>query len=307
MGARRLASTFSIVALDPKTRELGVAVQSRYFSVGSGVPWARAGVGAIATQSLVEVSYGPLGLRRLGRGASPRDVLEALTARDPRASVRQVGVVDATGRSAAWTGRACIPYAGHAIGRNYAVQGNLLASARVWPAMARAFERTGGRLAERLVRALEAGQAAGGDARGVQSACLLVVGPGQRGKPWTERKIDLRVEDHPAPIRELRRLLAVQRAYDLAGEAESLYDRRDAKGAFATYRRALALAPGNDELRFWRAALYMRAGRDADALRDLRRATRENPRWIRLLARLQEEHFPRAPEALRRLRASRRG
>lgn len=301
IGARRLAATFSIVARDPKADELGVAVQSRYFSVGSGVPWAQHGVGAIATQSIVEVSYGPLGLRLLEAGKRPREALFELTEADPRAELRQVGIVDAEGRSAAWTGRACIPHAGHAIGRNYAAQGNLLASSRVWGAMARAFERTRGRLAERLVAALEAGQRAGGDARGRQSACLLVVGPGERGKPWTERKIDLRVEDHPDPIRELARLLRLQRAYDLSGEAETLFDRGKRAEAFATYRRAVAIDPRNDELLVWRAALYMRAGRREAARRDLRRAIAVNPRWTRLLARIQEVHFPGARDLLRSL------
>jgi uncharacterized Ntn-hydrolase superfamily protein len=297
-GAHRLASTFSIVARDPKADQFGVAVQSRYFSVGSGVPWAEYGVGAIATQSIVEVSYGPLGLRLLKGGTRPRETLLALTKRDPRAELRQVGIVDAHGRAAAWTGRACIPYAGHAIGRDYAVQGNLLASSRVWTTMARSFERARGPLAERLVAALEAGQRAGGDARGRQSACLLVVGPGERGKPWTQRKIDLRVEDHPGPIRELRRLLRLQRAYDLSGDAEARFDRGDAARAFTTYRRALALAPGNDELLFWRAALHMRAGRREPARRDLRRAVALNPRWRKLLARIQDVHFPQARELL---------
>jgi uncharacterized Ntn-hydrolase superfamily protein len=298
---RRLASTFSIVARDPRTEELGVAVQSHYFSVGSDVPWAKAGVGAIATQSFVEVSYGPKGLRRLARGDTPAQAIRALTAADPGRATRQVGIVDARGRAAAWTGKECIAQAGHAVGRNVAVQGNLLGSPHVWPAMAHAFESRKGRLAERLVAALEAGQRAGGDARGMQSASLLVVGPGERGKPWTEKKIDLRVEDDPRPIAELGRLLGLLRAYERAGEAERTFE-RDRNAGLAAYDDAVRMAPSNDELRFWRAGLLMRAGREDEALIEVRRAIALNPRWRRLLGRLTPAHFAGAQTLVRRLR-----
>ena len=301
-GPDRLASTFSIVARDPKAKELGIAVQSHYFSVGSAVPWAAYGVGAVATQSFVEPAYGPRSLRLLARGLPPSKVLRQLTARDPKREVRQVGVIDASGRAAAWTGAGCIEYAGHVIGRDYSAQGNLLASARVWPAMGRAFTSTRGRLAERLLAALEAGQRAGGDARGMQSAALLIVGPGERGKPWTERKTDLRVEDHAQPIRELRRLVNLQRAYELgdAAERESLDGR--AREAERRYVEAVRMAPGNDELLFWRAAMRMRLGNEAGALADARAAWRMNPRWRKLLGRLTEDQFPRAEVVLRALR-----
>lgn len=295
------ASTFSIVALDPQTREIGVAVQSHWFSVGSLVPWAEHGVGAVATQSFVEASYGPEGLRLLREGKPPSEVLRVLTAADPQKEFRQIGVVDARGASAAWTGKDCISYAGHRTGKSYSAQGNLLASPEVWKEMGRVFEAAKGPLAERLLAALDAGQAAGGDARGMQSAALLVAGPGEPGKPWTERKIDLRVEDHPSPIAELRRLLVLQRAYDLANDGDRLVSEKKFEEAFRAYDAALALAPENDELMFWRASMYMQAGRSDEALADVRRALALNPRWRRLLERLSPEVFPGAAEILRRL------
>ncbi len=298
-----LAATFSIVAFDPKARELGVAVQSHWFSVGSLVPWAEYGVGAVATQSFVEVSYGPEGLRLLREGRPPSEVLRALTAADAQKEFRQVGIVDARGVAASWTGKQCISFAGHKIGPNYSAQGNLLASSKVWKEMGRAFERAKGPLAERLLLALEAGQAAGGDARGMQSAALLVVGPGEEGRPWTTRKIDLRVEDHASPIDELRRVLNLQRAYDLANEGDRLVSEKKFEEAFRAYDRALTLAPGNDELMFWRASMYMQAGKADEALADVRRALALNPRWRSLLERLTPEAFTGAAEILKRLDA----
>ncbi len=280
-----------------------MAVQSHYFSVGSAVPWARFGVGAVATQSFVEPAYGPRGLKLMERGVSPADALRRLTTADAKRAVRQVAFLDARGRAASWTGAECIAYAGHVVGRNFSVQGNLLASPKVWPAMASAFQRRQGTLAERLVAALEAGQKAGGDARGMQSACLLVVGRPDRGKPWTERKTDLRVEDHPAPIRELRRLLTLQSAYALGDVAEQAAVDGKTRQAEVMYARAVRMARDNDELLFWRGAMRMRLGRRAAAIADVRTAVRMNPRWLKLLPRLRDDQFPRAAEVLRALRS----
>jgi uncharacterized Ntn-hydrolase superfamily protein len=296
-----LVSTFSIVAVDPATGELGVAVQSRWFSVGSMVPWAEHGVGAVATQSFIEPGYGPRGLALLREGKSPEEALMALTAADPQRDFRQVAIVDARGRAFAWTGKECISHAGHTTAPNYSVQGNLLASDQVWPAMGRAFEAARGRLADRLIEALEAGQRAGGDARGMQSAALLVVGPGEAGKPWTERKIDLRVEDHQDPIPELKRLVRLHRAYDLANEGDRLVSEKKFSEAFKAYDEALALDPQNDELMFWRASMYMQAGRVDEAVADVRRAVELNPRWRALLERLPPSAFAGAREILERL------
>jgi uncharacterized Ntn-hydrolase superfamily protein len=205
--------TFSIVAFDPATGELGVAVESKYFGVGSVVPWAKAGVGAVATQARAKVSFGPEGLNLMENGKSPREALDALLDADANAAERQVGMIDAQGRTAAHTGAQCIDYAGHREGKNYTVQGNLLAGEGVLTAMAEAFEtaqkKEGTELADWLLAALQAGQAAGGDKRGQQSAALLVVqangGPGGDN----DRYMDLRVEDNPAPIDELARLRAM--------------------------------------------------------------------------------------------------
>ena len=216
-------NTFSIVAFDPKTGDLGVAVETKYFGVGSVVPWAKAGVGAIATQAQVKVGFGPEGLRLMESGKSARETLDTLLAADPQREVRQVGIVDAQGRPAAHTGKETVAWAGHREGPHYTVQGNLLAGETVTPAMAEAYEKAqkveGSELADWLFAAMEAGQAAGGDRRGQQSAALLVVranaGPGGD----TDRYIDLRVEDHPTPITELGRLLELHKRFYVRAHA----------------------------------------------------------------------------------------
>src|SRR5262245_47444256 len=215
--AEPLVNTFSIVAFDPKTGDLGVAVESKYFGVGTVVPWAKAGVGAVATQALAKMAYGPDGLALLTQGREASAALEELRAKDAKAGLRQVAMIDAQGRVAAHTGEECIPWAGHKIGGNFSVQGNLLAGEEVVAAMAAAFEKARasgeGELAEWMLAALEAGQAAGGDRRGQQSAALMVVrakaGPGGDN----DRYIDLRVDDHTTPIAELARLLRLHREF----------------------------------------------------------------------------------------------
>ena len=209
--------TFSIVAFDPATGDLGVAVESKYFGVGSVVPWARAGVGAVATQAQAKVGYGSEGLRLMESGKSSQEALDAMLAADPEREVRQVGIVDAQGRPAAHTGKECLVWAGHRTGLHFTVQGNLLASEKVIPAMAEAYENAqkveGSELADWLLAALQAAQAEGGDRRGQQSAAILVVrahgGPGGDN----DRYIDLRVEDHPTPITELGRLLELHKNF----------------------------------------------------------------------------------------------
>ena len=216
-GAEPEVNTFSIVGRDPATGELGVAVQSKYFSVGSVVPWAKAGVGAVATQSLAKLTYGSEGLRLIEQGKSPREALDTLIAADPGSARRQVGMIDAKGRTAAFTGGECIAWAGHREGKDYSVQGNLLAGEQVVAAMAHAFEVArdveSTDLADWLMAALEAGQAAGGDRRGEQSAALLVVRDRGGLGGDSDRYIDLRVEDHSKPIAELLRLLQVHREF----------------------------------------------------------------------------------------------
>lgn len=206
-------STFSIVAFDPKVNELGIAVESKFVSVGAVVPWAQAGVGAIATQAWANTSFGPRGLRMLKQGMTPKQVGAKLVANDSGAAQRQFGIVDGKGRAFTYTGKACYDWAGGIIGKNFAAQGNILAGAAVVEGLANTFEKTSGTLAERLVAALQAGQAAGGDRRGQESAALLVVRPKGGYGGYNDRYIDLRVDDHPTPIDELARLLDLHHLY----------------------------------------------------------------------------------------------
>ena len=289
MSARR--GTYSIVAGDPASGELGVAVQSHWFSVGSIVSWARPGVGAVATQSIAEPAYGPRLLERLGAGRLPADALRELLAADDEARFRQVAVVDAELRTAVHTGEGCIDYAGHVEGEGFSVQANMMAAPEVWPAMAEAFAGADGALARRLLAALDAGDAAGGDARGRQSAALLVV-PGQ-GDPWAT-VADLRVEDDPDPLAELRRLLDLRDAYALATEGDDLTGEGRHAEAGDCYRRAAELAPDNHELIFWAGLAFAQAG-DLDAgVEQVRRAIELQPGWRDLLGRLEPEIAPAA-------------
>jgi uncharacterized Ntn-hydrolase superfamily protein len=287
--------TYSIVARDPATGELGGAVQSHWFSVGSLCTWARPGIGVVATQSVVEPAYGPDALDRLADGIGAQQALGELLAADPLAAVRQVAVIDALGGVATHTGEECIPCAGHVAGEHWSCQANMMARDTVPAAMAAAFEATGGELPARLMAALQAAEGEGGDVRGRQSAAMVVV-PAE-GEPWRAR-IDLRVEDHDDPLGELGRLLQLQRAYELAGEADELLaaGRNDEAGAL--YRRAAELAPESDELLFW-AGLALASAGDLDRGVDaVRRAADAHPGWLVLLERLSPEFAP-AGEAVR--------
>ena len=287
--------TYSIVALDPATGELGAAVQSHWFSVGALCTWARPGVGAVATQSVVEPAHGPRALERLAAGRDAAGALADVLGPDALAAVRQVGVVDAQGHVAVHTGADCIPEAGHATGEHWTCQANMMARATVPDAMSAAFAAVGGDLAERLMAALEGAEAEGGDVRGRQSAALIVV-PAE-GEPW-ETRVDLRVDDHADPIGELRRLLGLQRAYDLAGEADELMAAGDSDAAAEMYLRASALAPQSDELLFWAGLAIAQRGDVAAGADAVRRAARVHPGWLTLLERLSPEFAP-AGEAVR--------
>ncbi|HXI95897.1 MAG TPA: DUF1028 domain-containing protein [Candidatus Acidoferrum sp.] len=278
--------TYSIVARDKKTGELGVAVQSHYFQVSPAVPWALAGVGAVATQSHVNLSYGPLGLELLQAGYSAEQALKALTAGDPRAEVRQCGIVDAAGSVAAHTGSKCIPAAGHRLGDGFSCQANLMEKDTVWDAMAEAFTTTDAPLAERMMAALEAAEAEGGDIRGKQSAAMVVVAGKNTGRPWDDRIIDLRVEDAAEPLPELRRLLRVKRAYMTAGDADPLEEAGDMKGAVAKLHEALAIAPEMIELRFMTGVTMATAGDIDGGCVLVAEAIRKNGRWLETLRRL---------------------
>lgn len=284
--------TYSIVARDPRTGDLGVAVQSHYFSVGGVVPWAESGVGAVATQSFVEPSYGPKGLELMKAGGAAPEVLARLVAADPGGAVRQVAMVDARGRAAAHTGSRCIAWAGHRLGDGYSVQANLMADSTVWGAMALAYEAgvvSGqGDLADHLLAALDAAQAAGGDIRGQQSAAILVVRAAPSGRPWEDRLFDLRVEDNPRPVTELKRLVRLQRAYRMTDEGDRLVEQNRFDDAVAAYSGAAALDPGNVELLFWQAATLWKVGRQEAARPIFARvfAAPDGENWRMLVPRL---------------------
>jgi uncharacterized Ntn-hydrolase superfamily protein len=289
--------TYSIVALDPETREVGAAVQSHWFSVGSLCTWTRPGVGAVATQSVVEPAHGPHVLDRLAAGDDPQTALAAVLERDELPHVRQVGVVDVQGRVAVHTGPHCIAEAGHTTGEHWSCQANMMARATVPDAMSAAFADAEGDLADRLLSALEAAEAEGGDVRGRQSAALLVA-PAE-GEPWRTR-IDLRVEDHPDPLAELWRLRLLQRAYELAGEADEKMAAGDAHRAAELYVRASELAPQSDELLFWAGLAIAHEGDVAAGADAVRRAAEINPGWLALLERLSPDFAP-AAQAVREL------
>lgn len=292
----RPVHTYSIVARDPATGEMGVAVQSHWFSVGSTVTWAEAGVGVVATQSFVDPSYGPLGLHLMRAGKTAPQALEALLAADAQREVRQVAMLDARGEVRTHTGAKCIPAAGGQAGQQYAVQANLMEKAGVWPAMARAFEATRGDLAERLLAALDAAEAEGGDIRGRQSAALVVVKARSSGRAWSDRVFDLRVEDHPQPLAELRRLVRLQRAYNHMTAGDDCVALSDWTCAEREYGAARALEPGHAEMGFWYAVALATAGK-LDAARPLfAQAFAADPRWRELVKRLPEvNQLPKDP------------
>jgi len=294
--------TYSIVARDPISGQIGVAVQSHAFSIGSAVPWAEAGVGAVATQSLTRIDYGPRGLALMRMGLSAPQALAVLLEGDEGRDVRQVAMVDADGNIAAHTGSRCIAEAGHLTGEGFSVQANLMLDRSVWPAMKTAFESAEGDLADRMVSALEAAQASGGDIRGEQSAALLVVA-GERGEqPWDGRIFELRVEDHPHPVTELRRLVRLQRAYQYSDRAEELIAASNIEDAMHALARATTLAPDVTELRFWFAAALFTAGEEEQALEMFRAIFAEEPVWAEVAPRLVPLGLlPDDPEAMRRI------
>ena len=274
----RPVHTFSIVARDAATGEIGVAVQSHWFAVGAMVPWAEAGVGAVATQSFVDPSYGARGLALMRAGRTAPEALAQLVAADAAREVRQVAMIDAQGRVAAHTGAKCVPSAGHIVGRDHSVQANMMANDSVWPAMTRAFAESRGDLAERLLSALDAAQAAGGDLRGKQAAALLVVG-GESG-------FDVRVDDDAEPLVELRRLVTLQRAYNHMNAGDLAMERSDRERALSEYREAAALIPGNVEMVYWHAVALVNMGRIDESLPLFRRVFAADASWATMTPRL---------------------
>jgi len=323
----RPVHTFSIIARDPQTGAIGVAVQSHWFSVGSIVPWAEPGVGAVATQSFADASYGPLGLALMRAGKSAPEALKGLLASDPGAEVRQVAMIDAQGRVAVWTGSKGIQAAGHvtssassgwssaggghgSVGENFAAQANLMANDKVWPAMANAFQQSQGDLVDRMLAALDAAQSAGGDIRGKQSAALIVVG-GTRGTPW-DRTFDVRVDDSPDPLRELRRLVSLQRACNHMKAGDDAVEHHDPATALSEYAAAEQIASNTPELpqsrlaemMFWHAVALVNMKRADEALPLFHKVFALDPHWRTLAPRLPHSGLlPDDPKLIARITA----
>jgi uncharacterized Ntn-hydrolase superfamily protein len=292
-----LVHTYSIVARDAETGEMGVAVQSHWFSVGSIVTWAEAGVGAVATQSFVDPAYGPRGLELMKSGLSAEQALEALLLVDEGRDVRQVAFVDTSGNVAAHTGAKCIEAAGHHVGEGYSVQANMMLNGLVVPAMATAYEGAEGDLADRMMAALEAAQSVGGDIRGKQSAAMLIVKPESTGRSWSDRVLELRIEDHPTPIVELKRLLTVHRAYDHMNAGDLAVEHGDLDLAMAEYGAAAELLPGNLEVEYWAAVTLATNGGLDQALPTFEKIFAADPNWVELTRRLLKPGIiPDTPE-----------
>jgi len=289
------AHTFSIVARDTVTGEMGVAVQSHWFSVGSIVIWGEAGVGVVATQSFVNPSFGPRGLSLLKNGLTPQMAIDDLLKLDPSKEVRQLAILDNKGNVASFTGKNCIKEAGNIVGNNYSVQANLMEKPTVWPAMSKAFENTKGTLADRMIAALEAAQKEGGDIRGKQSAALLVVNPTSTGKVWVDRKIDLRVEDSQHPIKELKRLLKVHKAYAYMNKGDLDVEKGKMKMAKKDYMMAQQLNPDNIEMKYWYAVALANNGEFKIAKPIFEKIFKNHKNWQKLIPRLVDANLLTIP------------
>ncbi len=303
---RRPVSTYSIVARDPATGDLGVAVQSHWFSVGSNVTWAEAGVGAVATQSFIDPSYGKLGLDLMRAGKSAPEALAALLAADEGRDVRQVAMIDSQGRIAAHTGKKCIIAAGHEIGKTFSAQANLMERATVWPAMARAFDAATGDLTDKLMAALEAAEREGGDIRGKQSAAILIVKAKSTGRSWADKVIDLRVDDHAAPLDELKRLVRVHRAYVHMNNGDLCAEKKDWDCASREYSTAERILPEQVETVFWHAVTLVTGGRVEEAMPMFKKVFAREAKWAELVERLpHSELLPNDPALIKRIQAQR--
>lgn len=282
----RPISTYSIVALDAETGELGVAVQSHWFSVGFLVPWVKAGVGAVATQSFVKVDYGPDGLELMESGMSAKDALKSLTDQDEAEAVRQVAMIDINGNVAAHTGERCIVFANHVVGKNYSVQANMMENSTVPKAMAVAFENSSGDLADRMMAALEAAEKEGGDIRGKQSAAMVIMSGEPTGIEWKDTKMSLRIEDHPTPLKELKRLIRIHRAYQHANKGDYYMELNQIDNALTEYNKASKYYPENPELPYWSAVALVNGGRINEALPIFKAVFKSNPNLKKMTPRL---------------------
>lgn len=298
----KINHTYSIIALSDDHSEIGVAVQSHWFAVGAICPWITPGVGAITTQSMVEVSYGPKGLELLRKGNNAKQTLQLLLAPDTERELRQVAIIDVKGMIATHTGKRCIAEAGHRTGINYSVQANMMLNNTVWQAMASAFEQTSGKLAHRLFAALEAAQREGGDIRGKQSAAIIVANNIRDDQPWSHFTTNLRVDDHPQPINELQRLLDLEQAYELMNLGDALIAKGDFVAAKDQYAKAAVLAPDNEELPFWEAVTLTEMGKIEQALPIFKNVFSINRNWILLVQRLPASGLlPQEPEIMEKI------
>jgi uncharacterized Ntn-hydrolase superfamily protein len=280
------AYTYSIVARDEGTGEIGAGVQSHWFSVGTVVPWALAGVGAVVTQSFTNPAFGPRGLELLAEGVAPKEAVERMIGADEGRDFRQLAVIDAHGNAQAYTGSKCVAEAGHICRKNFSVQANMMLNDSVWGAMAEAFERSEGPLAERIMMALDAAESAGGDARGRQSAAIVTVKAVGTGESWRDRTVDLRVDDHREPLKEMRRLLQVNRAYESMNAGDASMEKGDMAGALKSYSKAEKLFPRNEEMVFWHAVALANNGRFEESVPLFQKAFKKNPNWRALIKRL---------------------
>lgn len=281
-----LAHTYSIVAYDEQTGDMGVAVQSHWFSVGTMVTWGEAGVGVVATQSFVNPAFGPEGLKLLKEGKSAGEAVAALLVKDKGRDFRQLAILDAKGNVASFTGNDCIQPAGNIAGKNFSVQANLMSNDKVWSAMAEAFQKSTGPLAERMLAALEDAEKAGGDIRGKQSAALLVVRAKSTGKIWEDRLVDIRVDDNPAPLPELKRLLKIHRAYDHMNNGDLAVEKDDMDSAMKEYSSAMKMFPDNLEMKFWTAVALANKGMMKEALPMFKQIFKKDKNWKTLTPRL---------------------
>lgn len=281
-----LVHTFSIVAFDSTTGDMGVAVQSHWFSVGTTVTWGEAGVGVIATQSFVNPAFGPDGLKLLKKGKSADEVLNDLIKSDDGRDFRQLAIVDSKGNAAAWTGKKCIKDAGHFAGKYFSVQANLMLNDKVWPAMASAFKKSNGTLAERMMDALDAAQSVGGDIRGKQSAAMIVVKAKSTGKIWEDRIVDLRVEDSEDPLKELRRLIKVNYAYQHMNNGDLAVEKNNMTAAMKEYSTAMTMFPENLEMKYWTAVALANNGKMKEALPLFKEVFEKDSNWKILTPRL---------------------
>lgn len=294
--------TYSIVAVDPDTHELGVAIQSHYFSVGSLAPSASAGVGVTVIQSFPKIAFGSAGMDLMRAGLSAPQALQRFLDHDAAPEYRQVAMIDAQCRVAVHTGRNCVAEAGHRQGEYYACQANMMRNDTVWGAMAETYEASRGELADRLLAALNAAEEAGGDLRGCQSAALIVVSGTAAGSSLEDRDFDLRVEDNPQPLPELERLVALKRAYYHNSRGDGFLARKEFEPALEEFARAEALAPGNPELVFWRAVAMVNAGRANEAQPLFARVFAVSDDWALLAQRLVgAELLPDDPALLERI------